>query len=397
MNLVSRQDRILVAGLVVALAVIFARPLGYLLDLAREVEQSSGLALMPALVILTAVFLFHLQNKRQEASVQTAAARAEAHEAGARALEMEHLVMFGQALGRSLDFGAIRDVVAQQLPALSGSPNAWALALVGGEWRLLGPSGPAVLTADARFDLARRVVEGGVDAARFPIVVAGDVCVPMTAGGHTIGVMGAPQASGAFDGHRPRTLAAAATLLAISLRNTELFEKLRETSLRDGLTGCYNRAHAMDVIDIELRRARRTQLPISLIMFDLDHFKEINDKHGHLCGDAVLASVGLRMREALRSSDLKGRYGGEEFLVLLPETTLEGAKRVADSLRREIADMLVDWQAERLQITASFGVTTAFPSEVDTDALIGRADAALYRAKEQGRNCVRLSLESAVA
>jgi diguanylate cyclase (GGDEF)-like protein len=397
MNLVSRQDRILVAGLVVALIVVFARPLRYLLDLAREVEQSSGLALMPALLILTAVFLFHLQTKRQEANIQMAAARAEASEAGARALEMEHLVLFGQALGRSLDFGAIRDVVTQQLPALSGSPNAWALALVGGEWRLLGPSGPGALPADARLDLARRVVEGEVDAARFPLVVGGDVCVPIAAGGHTIGVMGAPQASGALDGHRPRTLAAAATLLAISLRNTELFEELRETSLRDGLTGCYNRTHAIEVIDIDLPHPHPTQLPVSLIMFDLDHFKAINDKRGHLCGDTVLAAVGLRMREVLRGSDLKCRYGGEEFLVLLPETPIEGAKRVADSLRRDIADMFVDWQGERLQITASFGVTTAFPSEVDADAFIGRADAALYRAKDQGRNCVRLSLESAVA
>jgi diguanylate cyclase (GGDEF)-like protein len=103
------------------------------------------------------------------------------------------------------------------------------------------------------------------------------------------------------------------------------------------------------------------------------------------------------MRDLLRGSDLKCRYGGEEFLVLLPETALEGAKRVADTLRRELAETAIPWQEATIGITASFGVTTALPSEVDSQALIARADAALYRAKDQGRNCVRLSIESAVA
>ena len=121
---------------------------------------------------------------------------------------------------------------------------------------------------------------------------------------------------------------------------------MRENSLRDGLTGCFNRTHAIEVIDTELRRARRSQAPVSLIMFDIDHFKEINDRYGHLCGDAVLAAVGARMRDVLRGSDLKCRYGGEEFLVLLPETPLEGAKRVAETLRRELADMQIAWKDE---------------------------------------------------
>jgi len=189
----------------------------------------------------------------------------------------------------------------------------------------------------------------------------------------------------------------AAALLAISLRNAQLFDELRENSLRDGLTGCFNRTHAIDVIDTELRRARRSQSPVSLIMFDLDHFKCINDRHGHLCGDSVLAAVGAKMREVLRGSDMKCRYGGEEFLVLLPETPIEGAKRVADTLRRELSELPIGWKGEVVRVTASFGVSVAMPSEVDPAALIARADAALYRAKDQGRNCVRLSMEFAVA
>ena len=103
------------------------------------------------------------------------------------------------------------------------------------------------------------------------------------------------------------------------------------------------------------------------------------------------------MRDVLRGSDLKCRYGGEEFLVLLPETPIEGARRVADTLRRELADMPVTWKDETIGITASIGVTMAMPSEIDTEAVISRADAALYRAKNQGRNCVCVSVETTVA
>jgi diguanylate cyclase (GGDEF)-like protein len=133
-----------------------------------------------------------------------------------------------------------------------------------------------------------------------------------------------------------------------------------------------------------------------MIMFDLDHFKEINDRYGHLGGDAVLTAVGARMRGGLRSSDLKCRYGGEEFLILLPDTPLAGAKHVAETLRRDIADMQISWKDQVIQVTASFGVTASLPSEVDVQTFISRADAALYKAKDQGRNCVRLAIEAAV-
>ena len=98
------------------------------------------------------------------------------------------------------------------------------------------------------------------------------------------------------------------------------------------------------MIDSALRRARPSHTPVSMIMFDLDHFKDINDRHGHLCGDSVLAAVGAKMREVLRGSDMKCRYGGEEFLVLLPETPIEGAKRVADTLRRELSELAIGWK-----------------------------------------------------
>ena len=399
MNVVARQDRVLLGGLAVALIVLFARPIRYLLDVAREVEQSSGLALVPVLIILTAVFVFHQQVKRIEAKARAAAAEADALQAGTRATEMERLVNFGQALGRSLDLEAIRDVVGQQLPRFTGTDEAWVLLRTGRQWQAL------VGTArQSRRDIERTrapivdrafLAEGAWTSDTIP--ADGHLCLPMTAGGLPVGVLGIPDSAGPFTPSRTRVIAMAGALLAISIRNAQLFHDLRENSLRDGLTGCFNRTHALEVIDTELRRARRSQAPVSLIMFDIDHFKDINDHYGHLCGDVVLTAVGARMREVLRGSDVKCRYGGEEFLVLLPETPLDGAKRVADGLRRELADMPITWKGEAVAVTASFGVSVTLPAEIDGKALIDRADAALYRAKDQGRNCVRLSVETAVA
>jgi two-component system cell cycle response regulator len=137
-------------------------------------------------------------------------------------------------------------------------------------------------------------------------------------------------------------------------------------------------------------------MPVSAIMFDLDQFKSINDTQGHLAGDSVLVAVGTRMRSVLRGSDLKCRYGGEEFLIVLPDTPLEGARRVAESLRRDIEAHSVRWGQGEIRATASFGVATNVPGEIDSLSLVSRADAAMYHAKEGGRNCVRIAAGNTV-
>ena len=351
--------------------------------------------LLPALIILTVVFVFHQQGKRQESRAHAMAAEADLRLAHTRASEMERLLAFGQALGRSLDQQAIRDVVLQHLPGVAGTEDAVVVARSGAGWRLLvAPAGfRGADTLDER--LAGRVFDADARDAGRPVSIDGFVCLPMTAAGESIGVIAVPEAAGPFSDARLRVLGTAATLLAISLRNAHLFREVKENSLRDGLTGCFNRTHALEALDSELRRARRSQMPFSLIMFDLDHFKALNDHYGHQCGDAVLAAVGAKMREVLRGSDLKCRYGGEEFLVLLPDTPIEGARRVADALRREIAAMPVAWKDQPIAVTASFGVSSALPAEVDAPALIARADAALYRAKGDGRNQVQTSASPA--
>ena len=400
MGIVGHRDRMLIGGLAVALIVIFERPIEhYAITFAREAEMRSGLALAPALLVLTLVFIFHAQSKRHEARAEAVAAEASAREAEARASELERLVGFSESLTRSLDLESIRDVVVQQLPKITGTNETWVLLRTGGHWQPL--DGTTTESRRARERAHERIAEHafGLESAwrTDPILTDDHFCVPLIAGGQAMGVLGIPQsAAPRTDGER-RIIATASAMLAIGVRNVQLFHELRENSLRDGLTGCFNRTHALEVMDVELRRARRSQTPVSLIMFDLDHFKDVNDHYGHLCGDAVLAAVGNRMRDVLRGSDLKCRYGGEEFLVLLPETPVEGAKRVADTLRRELADMAIRWKDDTVKITASFGVTVAMPSEVDSQTMIARADAALYRAKDQGRNCVRLSVEPAVA
>jgi diguanylate cyclase (GGDEF)-like protein len=397
MRLFSRRDRLLLIGLTGAVSVIFARRLSRLLDVARQDEQGYGLALIPGLIILTVVFLMHQLAKRQEIKAEAAAAASAAREAEARARNLEMLVNFGQSLAHSLDLDSIHDVLLQHMPELAGTPDVWAMVRTGTLWDNLIPSTqiPTREIGAGRELAAGQAIaqELGRRNDRDGIEIEGQIVFPMLAGGNAIGALGLSNGA-PLTGSRRRMLAAAASLLAVSVKNAQLFRDTRENSLRDGLTGCVNRTHGVEMTAVELRRARRSRLPLSVIMFDLDHFKAINDRHGHLCGDMVLSTVGRRMQEVLRGSDVKCRYGGEEFLVVLPETPLEGARRVAEILRKELADTPVGWNGEELHISASFGVTAACAAEIETPMVIARADAALYCAKSDGRNCVRVAVDS---
>jgi diguanylate cyclase (GGDEF)-like protein len=390
MRLIGRNDLFLLLGLTAALFAIFSRPLARALDWAREIDRSWGLQLVPGLVILAVVFTFHQVRKRHEMRVQALASAAAARLATER---VERLVTFGKALGEALDHAAIGIVVRDYLPSLAEGRGAWAMALSSGTWRPLAVVADRSLT---ECELSARRALGEEPDEADPVL--SDVCFPMMVGKQPVGVVGVTYQ---VTGHQRTVLAAAAALLAGALKNAELFEVVHENSVRDSLTGCFNRQHAMEILDVELRRARRTKHPLSLMILDLDHFKTINDRFGHLCGDAALSSVGLRMQAVLRASDVKCRYGGEEFLLLLPETTLAGAQHVAEVLRHDLEKHPIPWQkrgsdAVEVRITASIGVTAVVPGEVDPTAVIARADAALYRAKEQGRNrvCVAAPSES---
>lgn len=377
MRLVGRNDAFLLGGLAVALFVVFARPLGQALSLAQEADQRAGLQLLPALIILTVVLVVHLLRRRGQMS-------SEARAATARADELEQLVAFGQALARALEVGAVSGAAAEHLPRLAPGRVVWVMIRRAHQWEpMVGPR----TGVDERARAASRALD---DLRAASDSDADDVCFPMIVAGVPLGVLGVSPTPPLSE-HQRSGLAAAAALLGVSIKNAELFAEARDASARDPLTTCFTRKHALDLIAGELRRARRSRHAVALVMFDLDEFKKINDRFGHLCGDAVLASVGQRMSAVLRGSDIKCRYGGDEFLVLLPDTPTAGAHRVAETLRHELEERPVRWQDQAVIVTASFGIAELREDELEVEGLVARADAALYRAKQAGRNRIEVA------
>lgn len=178
-----------------------------------------------------------------------------------------------------------------------------------------------------------------------------------------------------------------ASQVAVALENARIFEETQTQAITDALTGVYNRRGMFRLGEYEFDRARRISRPFSLMMFDLDHFKMINDQFGHAVGDQVLHFLARRCHQNSRSTDLIARYGGEEFVVLLPETNYETAYIIAERQRQSIMNMPFVTDAGPLHVTISAGVAEA--NSADTlSTLIEKADKALYSAKNNGRNCV---------
>ncbi|MCC5887587.1 MAG: GGDEF domain-containing protein [Gammaproteobacteria bacterium] len=177
--------------------------------------------------------------------------------------------------------------------------------------------------------------------------------------------------------------------LELQLANAQL----HELAIRDHLTSSLNRRHFYDVAEAELQRAQRYDAPVSLLLLDLDDFKGVNDRHGHACGDAVLCQLVELIQERLRNSDVLARLGGEEFVILLPETDLAAARLLADRLRQAIAEQPFEYSGIIIPLTTSWGVATAHAEDKGIDGLLNRADRALYVAKDSGRNrvCVEMT------
>jgi diguanylate cyclase (GGDEF)-like protein len=169
-------------------------------------------------------------------------------------------------------------------------------------------------------------------------------------------------------------------------------EKNRVMASQDPLTGAANRRSIIGALDRDMTRAMRNRQPLSVLMIDIDHFKTVNDVYGHLAGDRVLRGVVDVLLDRVRAQDMVGRYGGEEFMVLLPDTWLEGARQVAEKLRQGVAGKVHEIEGQRVSVTVSIGVCGgAIGSHETWDHLIQEADAALYRAKEGGRNRVEVA------
>lgn len=179
------------------------------------------------------------------------------------------------------------------------------------------------------------------------------------------------------------------TVFKFMLRDEEELAAERELlalATQDALTGLLNRGAFDQQLAVEFERARRYGRPLALVMVDVDYFKGINDRYGHVTGDRVLSAVGQQLKSGLRGCDYAGRYGGEEMAMILPETALEGAWLAAERVRASIESMVVHDPGVVLRVTVSAGVAVLTDAHADVNALIASADAAMYQAKRQGRN-----------
>ncbi len=388
MRLITRNDASLVVGLVAGTVVIFQRPLRFVWEAARDMQQRYDVDLLPALTIFAVVFVFHEARKRQQAKAATLAAAAEARQARARSAELERLMTFSQALANALDPTALQQTLWRHLPAFVGEREFWMLTRRPDRWDtfLQDATSRRPRSVEVRDAMADRALIAMAQHDGLPGVVDGDaLCFPMVTAGVTVGVLGIHDGAAIASDER-KALGAASGLIAIAVRNVQLFIETREQSLRDNLTNCFNRGHGLATLDGELRRAHRSHLPLSILMFDIDHFKTINDQLGHLRGDDLLRAVGAQLTRVLRSTDVRCRYGGDEFLIILPDTPLIGAQQVAESVRREMATLAMVAGSNTIAVTISVGIAAAGQAELGVTALIERADGALYRSKAAGRD-----------
>lgn len=178
----------------------------------------------------------------------------------------------------------------------------------------------------------------------------------------------------------------------VLLRRWQIREsQIRDLAVTDPLTGLSNRRALFDQFSYELARSRRSGSPVSVCVMDLDHFKQINDRHGHGAGDRVLETVAEVLKGSLRETDRLGRIGGEEFMLLMPDTDLDGAVLVIERCRKGIEERRIALSGDSLRVTASFGVTCAQAEEMlNEERIFFQADQALYKAKERGRNRVEV-------
>lgn len=172
-----------------------------------------------------------------------------------------------------------------------------------------------------------------------------------------------------------------------ALSNQIRIEKLKNAATIDPLTGCYNRREMESQLKRHISGAARHKNDLSVFMFDLDHFKNVNDTYGHLAGDKVLREVSAVVQQGMRTGDVLARYGGEEFIAILPETSKIRAMELADRLRIKISNLHLEHNGEIIKVTASFGVSE-FDKYADMEKIIQDADSMLYRAKSNGRNVV---------
>jgi diguanylate cyclase (GGDEF)-like protein len=223
------------------------------------------------------------------------------------------------------------------------------------------------------------------------VVVSGDedadgdrLSIPLIAAGERFGTL--ELVGDSFSKEERMNAASLAAHAVVALENARLHGMVERQALVDGLTGLANRRAAAAALHAEAAQSERLETPLSIVLADLDGFKDVNDEHGHAVGDEVLRAFADVLRETVRESDVAGRWGGEEFLLLLPGADLDGAAQFAERVRSALAARRIP-SAPELRVTASFGVAE-YAGESNSEQLVAAADSALYRAKRGGKDRV---------
>ncbi|HSO26688.1 MAG TPA: sensor domain-containing diguanylate cyclase, partial [Anaerolineales bacterium] len=225
-----------------------------------------------------------------------------------------------------------------------------------------------------------------------PTKIRSALAVPMRVDDDLLGILSAQSYKvNAYTKEDLGLLEMLASYAAIALQNARLFEEVQYMAITDPLTHIANRRQLFDLAQHEFNRAQRFHRQLAFLMVDVDEFKQVNDTYGHPAGDQVLIELTQRLNNDLREIDLLGRYGGEEFMIVLPEAAVEGAHLAAERLRKLIADKPFEVGAERIRITVSIGVAALQPEIKTLGQLIKLADEAAYRAKQSGRNRVAVA------
>jgi diguanylate cyclase (GGDEF)-like protein len=216
------------------------------------------------------------------------------------------------------------------------------------------------------------------------------IIAPLICQGRVVGVLNlSDKAGGNFDKVDIALVELFSQFVGASIGNIKLFEKIQKQAATDGLTGFVNHKTFYDVLEKELWRSRRHGGLISMIMVDIDNLKKINDVYGHRAGDKVIKTVSRRVKECIRQIDTAARYGGDEFAIILPNTSLEEATLVAERMVSNVSDLPVIWKRQEIPLSVSVGLGQ-YDGEDSPEDITSRSDQALYKAKQAGRNTLRI-------
>src|SRR5439155_19431935 len=314
MRLIDRRDSALAAGLILGAIVVFHQPLRFVLDATEQIESDYHLDLLPALVGLSVLFVLHHNRKYYTNRMESLAVATAAREQFERAEELQSLVVFGKSLTSATDVNGLRDATSRSLSTFAGDRGVWVMLKRRTEWQALihDSTTERPLTLEEMEGLATiAVARSTEDGSQQGVAVESYECFVLSAGNKPTGVLAIRQGSAPLTDRERRLIAAASSIVGIAARNVHLLLEAQENSIRDELTGCVNRKHAIEVLEVELRRAKRSGRPLSGAMLDLDRFKQINENYGHLCGDEVLATVGEGLTHVLRAAVVTFRYVGD--------------------------------------------------------------------------------------